>query len=113
MMDEDVAEDQEVMPYPPQVDELDRLKAPLSQMDPSDSPDWNRLKQKNSRVLTNGFGDLPNLSYTAEWSLPSVFLQLDLLQALLSSQLLLNVASPQTESIGILKSKTEVSQLCI
>ncbi|XP_015274929.1 PREDICTED: BTB/POZ domain-containing protein KCTD20 isoform X1 [Gekko japonicus] len=38
-VDEDVAEDQEVMPYPPQVDELDRLKAPLSQMDPSDLPD--------------------------------------------------------------------------
>nr|XP_056700334.1 BTB/POZ domain-containing protein KCTD20 isoform X2 [Euleptes europaea] len=39
MVDEDVAEGQEVMPYPPQVDELDRLNAPLSQMDPSDLPD--------------------------------------------------------------------------
>ncbi|XP_048353495.1 BTB/POZ domain-containing protein KCTD20 isoform X2 [Sphaerodactylus townsendi] len=39
MVDEDVAEDQEVMPYPPQVDELDRLNAPLPQMDPSDLPD--------------------------------------------------------------------------
>ncbi|XP_054837627.1 BTB/POZ domain-containing protein KCTD20 isoform X1 [Eublepharis macularius] len=38
IMDEDVAEDQ-VIPYPPQVDELDRLNAPLSQMDPSDLPD--------------------------------------------------------------------------
>lgn len=39
MVDEDTAEDQEVMPYPPQVDELDRLNAPLPQMDPSDLPD--------------------------------------------------------------------------
>ncbi|KAJ6659921.1 hypothetical protein lerEdw1_018377 [Lerista edwardsae] len=37
---EDVTEDQEVMlPHPPQVDELDRLNAPFSQMDPNDLPD--------------------------------------------------------------------------
>ncbi|XP_061488416.1 BTB/POZ domain-containing protein KCTD20 isoform X2 [Rhineura floridana] len=37
---EDVAEDQEVMlHHPPQVDELDRLNAPLSQMDANELPD--------------------------------------------------------------------------
>lgn len=37
---EDVAEDQEVMlHHPPQVDELDRLNAPFSQMDPNDVQD--------------------------------------------------------------------------
>ncbi|XP_066481465.1 BTB/POZ domain-containing protein KCTD20 isoform X1 [Tiliqua scincoides] len=37
---EDVAEDQEVvLHHPPQVDELDRLNAPFSQMDPNDLPD--------------------------------------------------------------------------
>uniref|UniRef100_A0A5F8GVW9 Potassium channel tetramerization domain containing 20 n=1 Tax=Monodelphis domestica TaxID=13616 RepID=A0A5F8GVW9_MONDO len=38
--EEDVSEDQEnLMHHPPQVDELDRLNAPLSQMAPNDFPD--------------------------------------------------------------------------
>lgn len=40
MVGEDVAEDQEIMlHHPPQVDELDRLNAPLSQMDANEVAD--------------------------------------------------------------------------
>ncbi|XP_007423056.1 BTB/POZ domain-containing protein KCTD20 isoform X1 [Python bivittatus] len=40
MVGEDIAEDQEIMlHHPPQVDELDRLNAPYSQMDANDLPD--------------------------------------------------------------------------